>query len=86
MVKIKKISYLLYIFGILSILSILVIKNAFAGISLIIIGFISIIISAILPYLDLSKGGPYSAHTKKISDNLFNKKHLGNIGGRKKPF
>ena len=65
------ISYVLYIFGILSILSILVIKNAFVGISLIIIGFILIIISAILPYLDFSKGEPYS--TQKALDDLFNK-------------
>lgn len=70
MIKIK-ISYILYIFGILSILSILVIKNAFVGISLIIMGFILIIISAILPYLHFSKGGPYS--TQKALDDLFNK-------------
>lgn len=70
MIKIK-ISYVLYIFGILSILSILVIKNAFVGISLIIIGFILIIISAILPYLDFSKGEQYS--TQKALDDLFNK-------------
>lgn len=69
MIRIKKISYLLYIFGILSILSILVIKNVFVGISLIIIGFISIIISTILPYLDFSNGEP----PKKTPDGLFDK-------------
>jgi len=71
MIKIKKISYLLYIFGILSILSILVIKNVFVGISLIIIGFISIIISTILPYLYFPIGVPDP--TQKPLDDLFDK-------------